>query len=179
MPFAVLCHSYRGEKTQRGLWPGREMRLGHLFPFSARCPASSLPSWAPREASGRQSPGGASTKPRLGGLLAENCHCCSQRALILRYALVEMAAGHLGSSSGTHCWAQASWEAARGAGSGGVGVGGRRLLAVCQFLGVPGRLERGLVQLRNCLTFKMPSPITLSIPDSADLNQKQACLPSM
>ncbi len=60
-----------------------------------------------------------------------------------------------------------------------MGLGGRGLLAVCWFLGVLGRLERVLVQLRNCLTFKMPSPITLSIPDSADLNQKRACLPSM
>ncbi len=115
----------------------------------------------------------------LGGLLAEDCHCCSQRAFILRFALVKMAAGHLGSSSGTHCWAQGSWEAARGAGSDAVGVGGRGLLAVCQFLSALGRLGRVLVQLRNCLTLKMPSPITMSIPDSADLKQKQACLPSM
>jgi hypothetical protein len=42
----------------------------------------------------------------LGGLFAEDCHCCSQKALILRFALVEMVAGRLGSSSGTHCWAQ-------------------------------------------------------------------------
>jgi hypothetical protein len=48
-------------------------------------------------------PWGASLRSGLGGLLAEDCHCCSQRALIMRFALVEMAAGHLGSSSGTHC----------------------------------------------------------------------------
>ncbi len=50
-------------------------------------------------------------------------------------------------------------------------MGGRGLLAVCQFLGALGRLKRVLVQLRNCLTFKMPSRITLSIPDSA--NQRE------
>jgi hypothetical protein len=124
-------------------------------------------------------PGEASTKSGLGGLLAEDCHCCSQRALILRFALVKMAAGHLGSSSETHCWAQESWEVARGPGSDAVGVGGRGLWAVCRFLGALGRLGHVLVQLRNCLTFKMPSPITLSIPDSADLKRKRACLPSM
>ncbi len=53
------------------------------------------------------------------------------------------------------------------------------MLGVCQFLGVLGRLGYGLMQLRSCLTFKMPSPITLSIPDSADLKQNLACLPSM
>jgi hypothetical protein len=68
---------------------------------------------------------------------------------------------------------------ARGAVSDGVGNGGRELLAVGQFLGASGHLERILVQLRNYLTFKMPSPITLSIPDSADLKQNWACLPSM
>jgi hypothetical protein len=123
-------------------------------------------------------PGGASTKSGLGGLFAEDCHCCSQRALILRFALVEMVAGHLGSSSGTHCWAQESCKAARGAGSDAECMGGWGLLVVCRFPGVQGRLELVLEQLRNCLTFKMPSPITLSIPDSADLNRKQACLPS-
>jgi hypothetical protein len=44
-------------------------------------------------------PWGASTTSRLGGLVAEDCHCCSQRALVLQFALVEMAAGRLGSSS--------------------------------------------------------------------------------
>ncbi len=53
------------------------------------------------------------------------------------------------------------------------------MLAVSWFLGVVGRLERVLVQLRNCLTFKIPSLITLSIPDSADLKRNRACLPSM
>jgi hypothetical protein len=133
------------------------------------------PSWSFR----RSFPGGASTKSGLGRLLAEDCHCCSRRTLILRFALVEMAAGQLGSSSGTHCWAQESWKRARGAGSDTVGVGGRGLLAVCLFLGALGCLGHVLVQLRNCLTLKMPSPITLSIPDSANLNQKRACLPSM
>ncbi len=68
-------------------------------------------------------PGGASTKSGLGGLLAEDCHCCSQRALILQFAHVEIAAGHLRTSSGTHCQAQESWEATRGAGSEAVGMG--------------------------------------------------------
>jgi hypothetical protein len=51
---------------------------------------------------------GPSTKSGLGGLLAEDCYCCSQRELILQFALVEIVAGRLGSSSGTHCWAQES-----------------------------------------------------------------------
>jgi hypothetical protein len=121
----------------------------------------------------------ASTKLGLGGHFAEDCHCSSQRVLILRFALVEMAAGRLRSSSGTHCWAQESSEAARDAGSDAVGVGERGLLAVCQFLVALGRLGRVLVQLRNCLTFKMPSLIIMSFPDSADLNRKRAYLPSM
>jgi hypothetical protein len=58
-------------------------------------------------------------------------------------------------------------------------MGGRGLLAVSQFLGALGRLGRVLVQLRYCLTFGMPSPITLSIPDSADLKRNRASLPSM
>ncbi len=56
----------------------------------------------------------ASTKSVLGLLFAEDCHCCSHRAVISRFALVEVAAGHLGSSGGTHCCAQESWEAAMG-----------------------------------------------------------------
>jgi hypothetical protein len=43
-------------------------------------------------------PRGASTKSGLGGLLAEDCHCCSQRALIFRFALVEMVANGIGVS---------------------------------------------------------------------------------
>ncbi len=58
-------------------------------------------------------------------------------------------------------------------------MGEQRLLAVCRFLGALGRLERVLVQLRKCLTFMMPYPITMSIPDSADLKQNPAYLPSM
>jgi hypothetical protein len=38
-------------------------------------------------------PRGASTKLGLGRLLAEDCHCCNERALILQFALVEMVAG--------------------------------------------------------------------------------------
>jgi hypothetical protein len=49
-------------------------------------------------------------------------------------------------------------------------MGGWGLLVVCWFPGFLGHLGRVMVQLRNYLTFKMPSPITLSIPDSADLN---------
>jgi hypothetical protein len=52
--------------------------------------------------------GGASIKLGLGGLLAEDCHCCNQWVLILQLALVKMVAEHLGLSSGTHCWAQES-----------------------------------------------------------------------
>jgi hypothetical protein len=43
-------------------------------------------------------PRGTSTKSGLGELFAEDCHCCSQRALILQFALVEMVAGRLGPS---------------------------------------------------------------------------------
>ncbi len=111
--------------------------------------------------------------------MAEDCHCCSQRALILRFALVGMVAERLGSSSRTHCWAQESCKAARGAGSDRVGVEGRGLLAVCRFLGAIGCLDHVLVQLRKCLTFEMPSPITLSIPDCADPKRNWACLQSM
>ncbi len=52
-------------------------------------------------------------------------------------------------------------------------------MVVCRFMGVLGHLGCVLVQLRNCLTFKMPSPITLFIPDSADLKRNYACLPSI
>jgi hypothetical protein len=57
------------------------------------------PSWSFRTSV----PGRASTKSGLGGLFAEDCHCCNQRVLILRFALVEMVARRLGSSWGTHC----------------------------------------------------------------------------
>jgi hypothetical protein len=53
------------------------------------------------------------------------------------------------------------------------------LLGVGQFLGILGRLGHVPMQLRNGLTFTMPSPATLSISDSADLKQNLACLPSM
>jgi hypothetical protein len=43
-------------------------------------------------------PQGASIKLGLGGLLAKDCHCYSQRAEIVQLALVEMVAGHWGSS---------------------------------------------------------------------------------
>ncbi len=89
----------------------------------------------------------------------------------MQFALVEMAARRLASSSGTYCWAQEGWEAVRSAGSDTVGVGGHGLLAVCWLMGVLGHLGLVLVWLRNCLTFKMPSLITLSIPDSADLKE--------
>jgi hypothetical protein len=57
------------------------------------------------------------------------------------------------------------------------GKSGQRLLAFCRFLGVLGRMRPDLVQLMNCLTFEMPSPITLSMPDSAEGRQNLACLP--
>jgi hypothetical protein len=124
-------------------------------------------------------PRGASTRTGLGGLLAEECHCCSQRAFILRFALVEMVAGLLGSSWRTHCWAQESWEVVRGGGIDAGAGGGRGLAGFCQFLGALGHQGRIGVQLRKCLTFEMPSPTTLSILDSADLSHNLACLPSM
>jgi hypothetical protein len=68
---------------------------------------------------------------------------------------------------------------ATGARSAVRGIGGRGLLAVCWFLGVLGCLGHVLVQLRNSLTFTMPSPIILSIRDSANLKQYRACLLSM
>jgi hypothetical protein len=49
----------------------------------------------------------------------------------------------------------------------------------CQVLEVLGSLGRVVVRLRKPLTFWMPFPITLSILDSADLNQNLTCLPSM
>jgi hypothetical protein len=48
----------------------------------------------------------ASTKLGLGGHLAEDCHSCSQRAFIFLFALVEIVAGRLWLSGGTHCRAQ-------------------------------------------------------------------------
>ncbi len=68
-----------------------------------------------------------------------------------------MVAGRLGSSGGTYCSVQESCVAARGAESAIGGVCERGLLAFCLFLGVLGFLELVLVQLRNCLTFKMPN----------------------
>ncbi len=53
------------------------------------------------------------------------------------------------------------------------------MLWFCCVLGVLGRLGRLVVELKKRLTFWMPSPITLSIPDSADLSQNLTCLPSM
>ncbi len=53
------------------------------------------------------------------------------------------------------------------------------LLGFCRVLGVLGRLGHLVVELKKCLTFWMPSPITLSIPDSAGLSRNLACLPSV
>jgi hypothetical protein len=50
--------------------------------------------------------------------------------LILRFAIVEMVAGHLESSGETYCWAQESYEAAKDAGSATGGVEGQGLQAV-------------------------------------------------
>ncbi len=66
-----------------------------------------------------------------------------------------------------------------GAGSVAGGRGGGVLLGFCRVLGVLGGLRRVVEGLRKRLTFWMPSPITSSIPDSADLNRNLACLPSM
>jgi hypothetical protein len=70
--------------------------------------------------------------------VAEDYHCCSHRVLISWFALLEMVAGRLGSSGGTHCWAQECWVVAMGAGSDGGGVVGRGWLAVYWFLEVWG-----------------------------------------
>jgi hypothetical protein len=37
-------------------------------------------------------PGGASIKSGLGGLLAEDCHSCSQRVIILQIIIIEVVA---------------------------------------------------------------------------------------
>ncbi len=108
--------------------------------------------------------------------MAEDCHCCSQRASIFCFALVEMVAGHLGLSWGTQFLAQDSLVVARGAGSDAGGVGGLEMSGFYQFLGALVRLGCVLVGQMNCLTFEMPSPVTLSTPESADLNQNLACL---
>jgi hypothetical protein len=74
---------------------------------------------------------------------------------------------------------QESWEAARGAGSVAGSQGGGLWLRLCWVIGVLECLGCVLVQLKKRLTFRMPSPSTMSIPDSADLNHNLACLPSM
>jgi hypothetical protein len=68
---------------------------------------------------------------------------------------------------------------ARSAGSDVGNVAGVEWLSVCWYLRVLGCLGLVLVQLRNCLTFRMPSLMTLSILDSADYKRNRACLPSM
>ncbi len=111
--------------------------------------------------------------------MAEDCNSWSHEAFILRFALVEIVAGHLGASGVAHCWTQEWWEAARGSRSDRGCVAGRGWLAVCWFLGVMGCLGQVPVQLRNCLTFDRPSPMNLYIPYSADRKRSQACLPPM
>ncbi len=91
--------------------------------------------------------------------MVEDWNLGVHRMSIVWFALVEMAAGYLESSGGTRCLAQDSQEAARGFGYDDSGVVGQGRLAVCQFLGVWGHLGQALVQLRNCLTFKMPSTL--------------------
>ncbi len=59
--FAVSCpllQLQRGEDTEGTLAWERKNHPGHLFPFWAGKPASSLPSWAPHEASRHRSLGG-------------------------------------------------------------------------------------------------------------------------
>ncbi len=56
----------------------------------------------------------------------------------MRFALVEMVERRLGSSRRTHCWAQNSWEAARGAGSAAGSQVGWVWLGFCWVLGVLG-----------------------------------------
>ncbi len=121
----------------------------------------------------------ASRKSGLGWHLAKEFHCCSQIALILQFALVEIVARHLRLSWETHCCAKESWVAEMDVGSNAGGVGDQGLLVLYRCLRGLTSLERVIVQRRNCLTFKIPSPIILFIPDSADLKQNWACLPFM
>ncbi len=81
-------------------------------------------------------------------------------------------------SWGTQFFAQESQVEARGAGSDVEDIRGRELSGFCQFLGVLVRLGRVLVGLIKFLTFEIPSPITISTPDSADINENRACLSS-
>jgi hypothetical protein len=124
-------------------------------------------------------PGRASTKSGLGGLGDEDCHCCNLKVLFLWLALVEMVVGCRGSSWGTRCWAQESWEVASNVGSCAGGMGWRGLLPYCRLLEILERLGQVLEQLKNSLTFVMPSPMTSFIPDSADLRRKHPCQPSL
>ncbi len=48
-------------------------------------------------------PRAISIKSELEGLLAEVCHCCNQRVLILQFAPIRIMTGRLELSSGTHC----------------------------------------------------------------------------
>jgi hypothetical protein len=67
----------------------------------------------------------------------------------------------------------------RGAGPVTGGIVGQRFLAVCHSLGILGHRDRVHVQLKKCLTSNMPSPISVSIPDSADIKHNCAYLSSM
>jgi hypothetical protein len=67
----------------------------------------------------------------------------------------------------------------RGAGPVTGGIAEQRFLAVCHSLGILGNLDCVLVQQKKCLTFNLPSPITVAIPDSADLKHNCAYQSSM
>ncbi len=87
----------RGDRTEGSL-AGKRKESRQLIPvlswMASKLSAFLSPSWSCKTSV----PGGASTKSWLGGLFAEDCHCCNQRVLILRFALVELVTGRLGSS---------------------------------------------------------------------------------
>ncbi len=97
----AVCHPrpqlQRGERTEGTLdWKRKASRplIPVLSWMASELSVFLSPSWSFKTSV----PGGASTKSWLGGLFAEDCHCCNQRVLILRFALVDMVAGRLGSS---------------------------------------------------------------------------------
>ncbi len=90
-------HQQRGERTEgTPAWKRKASRplILVLSWMASKLSAFLSPSWSFKTSV----PGGASTKSRMGGLFAEDCHCCNQRELILQFALVVMVAGRLGLS---------------------------------------------------------------------------------
>ncbi len=98
---------------------------------------------------------------------AKECPFCGWPLLIWWH-------GIMGRPEETIAGPRRAWRGAKGAGSAAGGVGGWVLRVLCPLLGVLRHLGRVLVQLRNCPTFVMPSPVTLAIPDSASIRRKRA-----